>query len=235
MAELKFSNADISKIVAAVSKGAKWETTETSNDDKFSITLRNDPKKSKIDVLADGKYVDDYTYDVEEKDDVYATVLNVLDYLMNLMNKYNKKHIVKEGKIEAYECSTKKATKIGEAVAEFQEAISKGMLKAYARKMKEEDIHYTCKDCGFDIPKYGGRYPNCCPECNASIQQMKEADKDEAIWGGPFKRGETVSVSLEDPDEFYNATLITYNFADGTYGADIDGKMVQGITTDQIK
>lgn len=233
MAELKFTNAEINKIVSAVSKGAKWEHSVTSDDEKFTITLKNDAKKSKIDVLADGKYVDDYPYDVDEKDDVYATVLNVLDYLSNLMNKYNRKHVVKEA--EETEEPAKSFFNIELSASEFHEAISRGMLKAYAKRMKEEDIHYTCKDCGFDIPKYGGRYPNSCPECNSSIKQMKEADKDEAIWGGPFKRGEPVSVRLEDPNQFYDATLVTYNVADGTYGADIDGRLVQGIKTEQIK
>lgn len=237
MAALKFSNGEINKIVRTVARGKKWELVTPSDDGKFTITLRNDPKNSKIDVLADDKYVDDYPYDIDEDQDVYATVLNVLDYLTNLMNKYNKKNPM----TEAEEPEVKKTFFSLEIDAEeFQEAISKGMLKAYARKMKEGDISYTCKDCGHAMPKYRGQYPRNCPNCNADIKAMKEADKDEAIWGGPFKRGEVVKVKLEDPNEFYEAKLVTYNPTDNTYGAQLEcgddaGKIIQGITTKQIK
>jgi rubrerythrin len=242
MKKLTFSNAEVKKIVDTVAKGKKWDYSVGSDDGKFTITLRNNPKASKIDVLADKKYVDDYSYDVEEKDDVYATVLNVLDYLTNLMNKYNKRHVVTEDVEPEAQEETKPEAKyfnIDLGAEEFQEGLTKGMLKAYSKRMKETDVHYTCKSCETNIPKYKGSYPNSCPSCGESIKLMKETDKDEAIWGGPFKRGEVVKVSLEDPKEFYDATLITYNVADNTYGAELKsgdvGKVIQGIKAKQIK
>lgn len=326
MKSLTFSNSEIKKIVDIISKGKKWDLTVNSNDNKFAITLVNNIKKSKIDVLADNKYVDDYPYDINEDDDVYATVLNVLDYLTNLMNKYNKrnagKNTIKENdvdeskivsekeiaalnKVEAdflkslhknnaygknsteiYKSEDRLAkslaksgciniirpaikskdanidtemwvvlTKKGEllvkgllehkmqidsAAEEFQEAISKGMLTAYSKRMKDGDVHYTCKACKTNIPKYRGSYPTSCPNCGESIKQMKEADKDEAIWGGPFKRGEVVKVKLNDPDEFYDAKLVSYDVTANEYAiklecGDVAGKIIQGIKRNQIK
>lgn len=238
MKQLTFSNSEVKKIVDAVSKGKKWSFDVTSADGKISWKIVNNAKKSKIDVNAGGKYIDDYTYDVNEKDDVYATVLNVLDYLTNIVNKYNKRNPIKEEVAEEENVDTPFA--IEASSDELQEKISKGMLKAYSKRMKETDVHYTCKECDTNIPKYGGRYPESCPNCGGSIKLMKETDKDEAIWGGPFKRGEVVSVKLEDPNEFYNATLVTYNPADNTYGAELTsgddvGKIIQNIKTAQIK
>lgn len=274
MKQLKFSNSEVKKIVSTISTGKAWKHNTPSIDNKFSIELRNNPSKNKIDVYTDGKYVDDYTYDLEEKDDVYAAVVNVLDYLSNIMNKYNKRHpeAIKEGKIEAYGVKGMKNTKwrktfksekdmekwidkndaevqgtrdlnessddsfrLPHAADDLVESISKGMLRAYGKRLADADIHYTCKSCETNIPKYKGSYPTKCPSCGESIKLMKETDKDEAIWGGPFKRGEVVKVRLEDPKKFYDATLIHYNVADKTYGASINGKLMQGISTKNIK
>lgn len=235
MTDLKFSNSEIRKIVDLITKGKKWSFNVSSIDGKIEWDIVNNAPKSKIDVIANKKFIDDYPYDTEETDDVYATVLNVLDYLTNIVNKYNKRNPgVKESADEDKETKPIGSYSIDAESCQLIEAISKGMLKAYSRRMQETDVHYTCKSCETNIPKYKGSYPTKCPNCGESIKAMKEQDKDEAIWGGPFKRGEVVKVKLNDPDEFYNATLITYNVADGTYGADIDGKIVQGITTKQI-
>lgn len=281
MKPLTFSNVEVKKIVDLVSKGKKWSVDITSIDGKISWNIVNNAKDSKIDVNANGKYIDDYVYDVDEADDVYATILNVLDYLTNIVNKYNKRNpnpvTVSETRIEAHGVKGMNSSKwrkvfnsekdmerwvdkndaevqgtreldeksipektffnIELSTDQFQEAISQGMLRAYSKRMKEEDVHYTCKACETNLPKYQGKYPTKCPKCGESITAMKENDKDEAIWGGPFKRGEVVSVSLEDPNEFYDATLITYNVADNTYCAELKdgGKVVQNIKREQIK
>ncbi len=317
MKQLTFSNTEVKKIVDAVSKKRAWSHKVTSANGKFTIELKNVPAKSKIDVFADGKYVDDYAYDLTEKDDVYATVLNILDYLTNLMNKYNKRNPMKESiesisekeinslnKVEAdflkdlhknnaygknwteiYKHEDRLAKtlvktgcikiaqpsikskdidtemrvvlskkgellvkgllenskmQIEDASERLQESISNGMLKAYSKRMKEEDVHYTCKACNTNLPKYKGSYPSKCPKCGDSIKAMKEADKDEAIWGGPFKRGEVVTVKLEDPNEFYGAKLTTYDPTANTYTAELTdgndvGKIIQNIKRDQIK
>lgn len=241
MKPLVFSNGEIKRIVDTVSKGKKWKFEISSLDGKIDWKIENNPKKYAIDVVANDKYIDDYSYDLEESDDVYATMLNVIDYLTNIVNKYNKRNPIKEEIAETEDTTSEvEPIKIQAEADKFQEAISKGMLKAYAKKMKEGDISYTCKDCGHAMPKYKGRYPKICPNCSADIHKMKEADKDEAIWGGPFKRGEVVKVKLEDPNEFYNATLVTYNPATNEYGAkladgDDVGKIIQGIKREQIK
>jgi len=238
MNTLTFSNPEIKKIVDLVSKGKKWSYKVSSTDGKINWDIENNPSKSKIDIIANKKHIDDYPYDTSETDDVYATVLNVLDYLTNIVNKYNKRNVVKE-EVNVDEGAFKELS-IDVKSGDFQEAISQGMLRAYSKRMKEGDVHYTCKECNTNIPKYGGRYPTACPTCGDSIKAMKEADKDEAIWGGPFKRGTVVKVRLEDPKKFYDATLVMYNPAANEYGAELRsgddvGKIIQGIKRDQIK
>ena len=243
---LTFSNQEIKKIVDLISKGKKWSYNVSSADGKITWDIVNNPSKSKIDVIANKKYIDDYKYDTAEKDDVYATVLNVLDYLTNIVNKYNKRNkAVKEdisamSEEEYFQHKVTRSLKIDIESDEFQEAISQGMLRAYSKRLKETDVHYTCKECSQNIPKYKGKYPTKCPKCGDSIKAMKEHDTDEAIWGGPFKAGNVVKVKLEDPNKFYNATLVTYNPSTNEYGAkladgDDVGKIIQGIKRDQIK
>jgi predicted RNA-binding Zn-ribbon protein involved in translation (DUF1610 family) len=307
---LKFSNQEVKKITNLISTGKKWSYPVSSIDGKIDWVIQNNPSKNKIDVIANKKFIDDYKYDKEEKDDVYATVLNVLDYLTNIVNKYNKRNPLKESEEEITEKEikslydlevqqlkklrkskaygkggqilnpqeleshrslfdkgllqmnnkdsnsvlfTKKGRNLINAILEsndiffniemstdeFHEAISQGMLRAYSKRIKEEGVHYTCKACEQNIPKYKGKYPAKCPKCGDSIKAMKENDKDEAIWGGPFKRGTEVRVRLEDPDVFYNATLVTYNPSTNEYGAELKsgddvGKIIQGIKTGQI-
>lgn len=240
MKELTFSNAEVKKIVDAVSKGKKWSYDVKSADGKTTWELVNNKQKSAIIVSSNGKVVDDYQYDMDEKDDVYATVLNVLDYLSNLVKKYNKKHVVNEEIVEPEVHEVSGTMHFVKTTQDIEESISKGMLQAYSKRMKEGDVHYTCKACNTNIPKYKGSYPSKCPSCGDSIAAMKENDKDEAIWGGPFKRGEVVKVKLEDPDAFYDAKLVAYDPSKNEYNIQVEcgddkGKIILGIKRKQIK
>lgn len=243
---LKFSNAEVKKIVDTITKGKAWSYKVSSIDNKIKWEIKNNPAKSKIDVYADS-FVDDYPYDLSETDDVYAAVVNVLDYLTNIVNKYNKRNpgTVKEDAeakddLEFFQDRVAKSLKIPVGATDVVEAMSKGMIRAYSKKIKEVDVHYTCKSCDTNIPKYSGKYPTKCPNCGESLKVMKEFDQDEAIWGGPFKRGTKVTVKLNDPDDFYEATPVMYDAGTNTYAVEVldgddKGRVIQGISAQNMK
>lgn len=47
----------------------------------------------------------------------------------------------------------------------LNEGPTRGMKNAYAKRM---EARYKCVECGSMIPKYEGRYPGKCPECNGT-------------------------------------------------------------------
>lgn len=241
MTQLTFSNTEVKKIIDIILKEKPWVYEVKSDDGVISWKLSNNIKASKIEVYANNKYIDDYPYDIEERDDVYATILNVLDYLTNIVNKYNKKNKIKE-EVNNIENNILPSSEyiLYQRAEEFKEAISQGMLRAYSKRMKEEDTYYTCKSCNQNIPKYAGNYPEKCPKCGENIKSMKEEDKSAALWSGPFKEGDIVSVSIDDTKTLYDATLVMYNPTDNTYGVKLEsgddvGKLILNIKPSQIK
>jgi len=51
----------------------------------------------------------------------------------------------------------------------MDEALTGGMKRAMTNGAK-----YTCGDCGLPIPRYRGRYPTTCPECNGELTPPHE-------------------------------------------------------------
>lgn len=46
-----------------------------------------------------------------------------------------------------------------------------------ANKLQSLGAKITCKECGFKIPAYVGRYPKACPNCGASLVEGYRALK----------------------------------------------------------
>jgi len=244
--KLKFTNADITKIVKAVHGGTKWEYSAKSDNGKLNWVLKNNKAKNKIDLWVNGKFIDDWKYDKEEKDDVYATVVNVLDYLTDVVAKYNRANkaakVVKEV-VDVQEQLSKNNSKFNVAASaeELKEAMSKGMLKAYSKRVTDDDTHYCCKDCGQKIPKYKGRYGKNCPNCGGNIVQMKEKDHEIAITAA-YQRGSTVSVKLPSEDDFWTTKGRILGFTHDTnkYSVEVTdgpdkGNILHDISANQIR
>ena len=247
--KLKFTGADITKIVKSIQNGNKWEYTATSNNGKLTWLLKNNKNKSKIDLLVNGKFIDDWAYYKSEKNDVYATVVNVLDYLIDVVAKYNRINkaakVVKEDSdetdLDGPKIKVRRALKMKTAVTEVTEAMSKGMLRAYSKRVSDTDTHYCCKDCGQKIPKYSGRYGKNCPNCGGNIIQMKEIDREDAV-SAAFQRGQIIQVNLPDgPDKFWTAKGKILGFKQDTkeYSVEVTegpdkGKLLNDLKLSQI-
>ncbi len=48
--------------------------------------------------------------------------------------------------------------------------LTAGMMKGFS---KTANIAKTCDDCGFGVPKYSGRYPKHCPNCDGDMSEHK--------------------------------------------------------------
>lgn len=44
--------------------------------------------------------------------------------------------------------------------------LTAGMMKGFS---KTANIAKTCDECGFGVPKYSGRYPKHCPNCDGDM------------------------------------------------------------------
>lgn len=49
-------------------------------------------------------------------------------------------------------------------ISKYLEGMSKGLHRAYS-KLESDRFKFRCKDCGFAVPKYPGRYPAKCAHC----------------------------------------------------------------------
>lgn len=82
------------------------------------------------------------------------------------MNKFNKRFdAIMEGS------TLDKIEKLQEEINHKQEhldemKLSAGMMKGFS---KTANIAKTCDDCGFGVPKYSGRYPKHCPNCDGDM------------------------------------------------------------------
>jgi len=55
-----------------------------------------------------------------------------------------------------------------EELTEKRKKLTQGMIKNFNSKFKGKEKMY-CGQCNLIIPKYKGRYPNSCPNCNGSL------------------------------------------------------------------
>ena len=68
----------------------------------------------------------------------------------------------------------------------LSEAPTKGMRNAYAKRM---EARYKCAECGAVIPKYEGRYPGKCPDCNGELEDLQNCPRySEAYTDSDFAR-----------------------------------------------
>ncbi len=68
-----------------------------------------------------------------------------------------------------------KIEKLQEEINHKQEQLEEmkltaGMMKGFA---KTANIAKTCDECGFGVPKYSGRYPKHCPNCDGEMHDGK--------------------------------------------------------------
>lgn len=54
--------------------------------------------------------------------------------------------------------------------------MAEGLTKGVKNALAKRDHHSLCKDCGFALPKYPGRYPKCCPSCGTE-REVAEAEQ----------------------------------------------------------
>ena len=109
-------------------------------------------------------------------------LMHILQISENKMNKFIKRFDeIMEGS------SLDKIEKLQEEINQKQEKLEEmkltaGMMKGFS---KTANIAKTCDECGFGVPKYSGRYPKHCPNCDGNMQAevpndvpLDEAAKD---------------------------------------------------------
>lgn len=57
----------------------------------------------------------------------------------------------------------------------MDEALTTGVKNALARG----DFKAKCAECGFALPKYPGRYPKCCPNCDTPMEEARAKGPDD--------------------------------------------------------
>lgn len=67
-----------------------------------------------------------------------------------------------------------------------------GMTNGIKNALSKGCVHSMCKDCGFPLPRYPGRYPKSCPSCGEERH--------------PETPHESVEASFEDWDNAEDRT-----------------------------
>jgi len=65
--------------------------------------------------------------------------------------------------------------KIKDKIDKSTKGISAGLKKAFSKTTTVT----ICKDCGFPIPLYPGRYPKKCPECGTDLEYNDKENEEQ--------------------------------------------------------
>jgi len=60
--------------------------------------------------------------------------------------------------------------------------VAQGMTTGVKNALSRGSVHSMCKECGFPLPRYPGRYPKDCPSCGGE-RQVEKADEETSRIG----------------------------------------------------
>ena len=57
----------------------------------------------------------------------------------------------------------------------MSERVAESATKGVINALMKQKSRTVCKDCGFPLPVYPGRYPKDCPNCGAPLERPDAA------------------------------------------------------------
>lgn len=157
--------------------GKTEEATTTANVPSYYTTLIGTLDKGVSFLTLLGHF--DFPSSVQKKaKEVTTSVLDLIDMIKGKDGEeFSDLGIFLDSLRDRYfesEVTTKDAAVIVEAAKVVVEGLTPGMEKAMSKTLKKK-----CESCGFQVPRYVGKYPNFCPECGEelNIEACKEVMK----------------------------------------------------------